>query len=539
MNTKDNLKQNYQTLCPITLKEHFSDDTRAQQFTLQHRELLFDYSKNHINTQTMHLLSQFAEEVQLKKHIDALFNGECVNATEQRPALHTLLRDPQSPLPMSTEVKQVLARMEHLVEKVHAQQWLGCTNQAVTDILSIGIGGSDLGPRMVTEALTAYSVVDVNVHYVANVDGAELYTKLSVLNPETTLILVVSKSFSTIETLSNANSVRQWFVQHCQGLSLNADEHIAKHFIAISANVSAAKAFGIAEANIFPIWDWVGGRYSLWSAIGLPIALALGMKHFYALLQGAHGMDQHYLQQPFLQNMPVIAALLEYWYAQYWGTTSRAVIPYAQYLHRLPAYLQQLDMESLGKRVDRGGNVLTDMSGVVIWGTEGTNGQHSYHQLLHQGQQVIPVDFILVKEAMSPYHHQHQQLLASCIAQSQALLQGKSLTQATEELRQQGLDEREVAFLAPHKEIIGNKPSNSILLQRLTPENLGALIAFYEHKVYTLSVLLDINAFDQWGVELGKQLGKPVLDALSTGQIDDQWDVSTQQLLKVLLTETD
>lgn len=507
-----------------TLLELFNHHTdRAQDFCVTVDGITFDYSKNHISDETLKALCHFAKEKNLPAAIQSLFNGEDVNNTEKRPALHTALREPPNLSENSQLVQAALNKMSAFVKRVHKGQWLGFSGKVVNTIVNIGIGGSDLGPRMVTQALSAYHLPQVKVHFVANIDGADLEDTLAQLDPETSLFIVASKSFTTLETLNNSLSARQWVLD--AGCS-KSDLH--KHFVAISSNIEAASEFGIAEDNIFPMWDWVGGRYSLWSTIGMPIALAIGMKSFRALLAGAHQMDNHFAEAPLKHNMPVIAALLSYWYSHFWKTTSHAVLPYAQRLSRLPAYLQQLDMESLGKSVSKHGNPIYAPTGLVIWGTEGTNGQHSFHQLLHQGTQIIPVDFIAVKTSMSRYENQHQHLLACCISQAQALLQGKTLLQAEAELSEQGLSAEDIKELAPHKVVAGNKPSNVILMEELSPRNLGALIAFYEHKVYASSVLMDINAFDQWGVELGKQLGEPVYEALTTGNIDDNWDGSTK-----------
>jgi len=517
------------------VKEHtllglFQDqEHRAETLSITHEGITLDFSKNHITDETLNALCHFAREQNLSSAIQDLFNGEQINNTEQRPALHTALREPSKASETSKLVQAALNKMSDFVKKVHQGQCQGFSGQVIDNIVNIGIGGSDLGPRMVAQALSAYHVSSVKVHFVANIDGADLEDTVAQLNPDTTLFIVASKSFTTLETLNNALSARQWV--------LNAgctEDDLHKHFIAISSNISAASEFGIAEDNIFPMWDWVGGRYSLWSAIGMPIALAIGMKSFRELLDGAHKMDKHFAETPLKDNMPVIAALLSYWYSHYWGATSHAVLPYAQRLGRLPAYLQQLDMESLGKSVKKDGTPTYSSTGLVIWGTEGTNGQHSFHQLLHQGTQLIPVDFIAVKKPMSSYDNQHQHLLACCISQSQALLQGKTLAQAEAELHEQGLNAAEVKALAPHKVIKGNKPSNMLLLEELSPHHLGALIAFYEHKVFASSVLMGINAFDQWGVELGKQLGKPIYKALTTEESNEYWDGSTLAIIQRL-----
>jgi glucose-6-phosphate isomerase len=505
------------------------DELRADRFTLKTEEIYFDFSKNHINHDTLRLLCEFAEQQKLPQMIQSLFNGEHVNNTEDRPALHTALRFQGTP---STKEQQLSAevrnKMALCVEKIHTHQWLGFTGKPITTVVNIGIGGSDLGSRMVVQALPDHHK-NIDVKFIANIDGADLSDTLSAINPETTLFIIASKTFSTLETIENALSAKHWLTAHnCK------EDQLAKHFIAVSMNTDAAKLFGVDENNIFPIWDWVGGRYSLWSAIGLPIAIALGMNNYQQLLEGANAMDSHYRNTPLLNNLPVIAGLITFWYGQFWQTKAHAILPYAQRLHRLPAYLQQLDMESLGKSVSSQGKSLTHPTGGIIWGAEGTNGQHSFHQLLHQGTELIPADFIAIKKPMSPLDNHHQLLQACCISQSQALLKGKSLADAEQELRDQGLSEAEIKTLAPHKVVAGNKPSNTLVLEALTPKNLGALIAFYEHKVYTLGVLLDINPFDQWGVELGKQLGTPIHNALSGDDINIRWDSSTKALIKLL-----
>jgi glucose-6-phosphate isomerase len=530
-----NLQDEFESIKSKSLLELFSENPeRSSELSFTLGDLFFDFSKNHITQHTLSLLCESAESRNLQENITALLDGEEVNNTEKRPALHTALREPApnneyNETEYSKAVQAALSKMDSFVEAIHQQHWQGFTGKVIDTIVNIGIGGSDLGPRMVTQALAAYHTSKIKVHFVANVDGADIQDTLADLDPEKTLFIIASKSFTTLETLNNGLTARQWVLN--AGCDKTA---LAKHFVAISSNIDAASEFGIAQDNIFPMWDWVGGRYSLWSAIGLPIALAVGMKNFRALLAGAHEMDKHFKTAPLQENIPVIAALLSHWYSHYWGTTSHAVLPYAQRLSRLPAYLQQLDMESLGKQVTKDGSPLTAQSGLVIWGTEGTNGQHSFHQLLHQGTQLIPVDFIAVKQSMSEYTDQHQHLLACCISQSQALLQGKTLQQASDELREQGVSETEIVKLAPHKVIPGNRPSNFLLMGSLTPHNLGALIAFYEHKVFATSVLLGINAFDQWGVELGKQLGKPLYAALTEGEINKEWDSSTQSILEKL-----
>lgn len=525
----DQLSIEYDKVKHLSLRRLFEDNKqRATSFSLTMEGLHFDYSKNHLTEKTLELLLQFAHRCKLPHAIDDLFSGKHVNNTEGRPALHSVLRLQGKPTdPKQQAVSDTLNKMQQCVEKLHTQQWLGYSQKPINTVVNIGIGGSDLGPRMVTEALSGHQQWSGKVRFVANIDGADLTDRLADLDPETTLFISASKSFTTSETLTNTLSAKEWLLQ--QGCP---EASIAQHFIAITTNTSAAARIGISEDNILTLWDWVGGRYSLWSAIGLPIAISIGMDKFRELLAGAHVMDEHYRHTPLEENMPVIAGLCGFWYSQYWGAQSYAVLPYAQRLTRLPAYLQQLDMESLGKSTSRDGVPISYPTGSIVWGTEGSNGQHSYHQLLHQGQHIIPVDFLLIKQAMSPLDKQHLQLQACCISQSQALLQGKTLADAKKELAQQGLSPKEIEKLAPHKVVQGNRPSNTLIVDELTPYNLGQLLAFYEHKVHVQSVLLNINAFDQWGVELGKQLAKPIVNALETGISDHRWDSSTRQLIE-------
>ena len=521
-----------QQLQSKTLLQLFEDQpNRARCFTISVGGIHFDYSKNHITPKVIAALCAKARSRDIGGAIDALFCGRHVNTTEQRAALHTRLREPKESPEHNSLVQDTLHKMDGFVEKMHRQEWLGFSGKAIDTIVNVGIGGSDLGPRVVTQALFDFRKKNIKLAFIANIDGADLADCLLGLNPETTLFIVASKSFTTAETISNAINARQWM------LDAGCDsELLQQHFVAISSNIKAAKEFGIASDNIFPIWDWVGGRYSLWSAIGLPIALEIGMERFRELLAGAHSMDRHFRSAPLEQNMPIIAALISHWYSVYWGSSSHAILPYAQRLKALPAYLQQLDMESLGKRVTHSGECVATATGSILWGTEGSNGQHSFHQLLHQGTHLIPCDFIAVKQTMSKYDAQHRYLLSCCLSQSQALLQGKTLAQATDELVKQGLDTREINRLAPHKALPGHSPNHIIIMEELTPFNLGELLAFYEHKVYTTSVLLNINAFDQWGVELGKALNDDILQTLETGEVNQNWDDSTIQLINYLRT---
>ena len=509
-----------------------ADPQRFQRFSLNHDGLLLDFSKNLLDETTLDLLMQLAEQSQLKQAIQAMFNGELVNASEQRPALHTALRRPigdtlmvdgEDLIPL---IHDTLNTMNHLVNRIHNGLWRGYSEKPITHIVNIGIGGSFLGPQLVSEALLPFAVQGVHCHFLANIDGSEFHELSTQLDAETTLFIISSKSFSTLETLKNAQAARSWYL--AQG---GTEACIDRHFIAVSSNVDAAIEFGIAPENILPIWDWVGGRYSLWSAIGLPIALSIGMSNFKELLGGAWSMDQHFQSAPFAENMPVIMAMLGIWYSDFWQAQSHAILPYDHYLRNFTQHLQQLDMESNGKHVRQDGTPLSYPSGPVIWGGVGCNGQHAYHQLLHQGTLLIPADFIVPVVSHNQIADHHQWLYANCLSQSQALMQGKTRAQAEQELREQGLDQQEVQRLAPHKEIPGNRPSNTIVAERICPRRLGALIALYEHKVFVQSVIWGTNAFDQWGVELGKALGKDVYRRLIGQAADQNTDASTQGLI--------
>jgi len=514
-----------------TLTELFAaDPNRVESFSLTAGPVYLDYSKSHLDAKSIGQMVTLAEQAGLPQAIKNLLAGEHINNTEDRPALHTALRCPALTTADKTKiVQQTQHKMASFVDKILAGQWPGYSGKAITDVVNIGIGGSDLGPRMVVTALSQFQQDRVKVHFVANIDGADLSDVLANINAETTLFIVASKSFSTLETRENALAARSWTLANGA-----TESELAKHFVAVSSNVAAAVEFGIAEDNIFPMWDWVGGRYSLWSAIGLPIAIALGMENFRALLAGAASMDEHFASAPLAENMPVLLALISFWYSATRGYESQAILPYAQRLNRLPAYLQQLDMESLGKSVDRDGRPVHYATGLVLWGTEGTNGQHSFHQLLHQGTRKVLVDFIASAKPMSDLDNHHNYLLANCIGQSQALLAGKTLAQAKAELLAAGKSEHEATLVAPHKVIPGNRPSNTLLLNQVNPNSLGALIALYEHKVFSLGVLWNINPFDQWGVELGKQLGSAVYPALTGQPAPDEWDASTRSLVAKL-----
>ncbi len=527
------LGQQRRRMQDFSLRDAFAaDPQRFASFSLSSCGLFLDYSKNLIDLETRSLLIQLAEEVGLPEAIRALFAGEPVNASEQRPALHTALRRPvgerllvgeQNVMP---EIHRVLNQMGELVGRIHNGLWRGFTEKPITDVVNIGIGGSFLGPQLVSEALLPFAQKGVRCHYLANIDGSEFREVSAKLNAETTLFIVSSKSFGTLETLKNAQAARAWYLS--QG---GSETELHRHFIAVSSNIEAAVGFGIRAENVFPMWDWVGGRYSLWSAIGLPIALAIGMSNFKELLSGAYTMDQHFQNAPFERNMPVLMALLGIWNIDFWGAQSHAILPYDYYLRNITDHLQQLDMESNGKSVRQDGSPATCASGPVIWGGVGCNGQHAYHQLLHQGTQLIPADFIVPVVSHNPLADHHQWLYANCLSQSQAMMLGKSRAEAEAELRAKGLPEAEVQRLAPHKVIPGNRPSNTLVLERVSPRRLGALVALYEHKVFVQSVIWGINAFDQWGVELGKELGKGVYQGLTAWDAEPAADASTQGLI--------
>jgi glucose-6-phosphate isomerase len=527
------LREHRQQMAAFSMRDAFaSNPQRFEQFSLNQCGLLLDYSKNLASEQTLQLLIELAEQSQLPASIQSLFQGEQVNASEGRAALHTALRSPigrtlkLDGVDLIPQVHRVLNQMTELVGRIHSGLWRGYTDKPITDVVNIGIGGSFLGPELVSEALRPFTQRGVWCHYLANIDGSEFRELTARLNPQTTLFIVSSKSFSTLETLKNALAARDWY------LALGGPrEELHKHFIAVTSNAPAAIEFGIKAENIFPMWDWVGGRYSLWSAIGLPIALAIGITNFKELLAGAYAMDQHFTQAPLAQNMPVILALLGIWYGNFWGAKSQAILPYDHYLRNFTKHLQQLDMESNGKSVRQDGSSVDFSTGPVIWGGVGCNGQHAYHQLLHQGTELIPADFIVPANSFSPLADHHQWLFANCLSQSQALMHGKTRSEAETELRQQGLSEAEVQRLSPHKVIPGNRPSNMLVLNRVDPLTLGALIALYEHKVFVQSAIWGINAFDQWGVELGKELGKGVYQRLTGELKEPASDASTQGLI--------
>ena len=521
------------------LREWFAaDPARAQRFTLSAAGITADFSKHRTDGRALDLLHALARQQDVEGWRDRMLRGDAVNATETRAALHTALRRaPSTPLRVAGEdvmppIAEVLARMRAFCTAVRSGERTGHTGARFTDVVNLGIGGSDLGPAMVTEALAPYGSPALRVHYVSNVDAADLAPRLARLDASTTLFVICSKTFTTIETMTNAASARDWLVG-----ALGAPEAVGAHFVAVSTNLEATRAFGIAPDNVFGFRDWVGGRYSLWSAIGLPIAIAIGSANFRALLAGAHAMDRHFAQAPLAQNLPVLLGLLDVWYINFHGYASRSVAPYHQGLARLPAYLQQLEMESTGKRVDLAGRALPFATSPVVWGEPGTNGQHAYFQMLHQGTEVIPVEFILVKTPSHALPGQHAKLLANGLAQSQALMLGKSAAEAAAEsvpTADAGFDR---AVLAQHRSFPGNRPSTSFVLDALTPSSLGAFLALYEHRVWTSGALWGINSFDQWGVELGKALAGRLLPRLQDGPErgrTDGLDASTAALLQRL-----
>ncbi|MBQ5962731.1 glucose-6-phosphate isomerase [Massilia sp. ZL223] len=514
------------------MRELFAaDPQRFERLSVEAADLFLDYSKNRLDGRTLELLVQLAKERGVEQRRDAMFAGERINNTENRAVLHTALRAPRDARltvdgqDIPADVHAVLDRIKTFTDAVRSGEWKGHTGKPITDIVNIGIGGSDLGPKMVVLALRHYAHPRLRMHFVSNVDGHDMDAALGQVDPETTLFIVASKTFTTAETMMNAQTARSWFLTHAK------EEALARHFVAVSTNTEAIKAFGIDPANMFPFWDWVGGRYSVWSAIGLSVALAVGFGYFSDFLAGAHAMDQHFRTAPLEQNMPAILALVGFWNRQFLGCPSVTIAPYHQDLNRFPAYLQQLDMESNGKRVTRDGEPVDTATCPAIWGECGTNGQHAYFQLLHQGTDLTPIDFIAALRPAHEMEHHHTALLANCFAQSEAFMKGKTADEVRADLQQQGLPAEEVERLVPHKTFPGNRPSNTILMERLTPSTLGALIALYEHKTFVQGVIWDVNSFDQWGVELGKVLAKKIEAELAGEPQPDKHDSSTNGLI--------
>jgi glucose-6-phosphate isomerase len=517
------LRKHFAQMEPVHMRELFAADPgRFERFSLQVGELLLDYSKNRITDETMGLLVRLAEEADVEGWRERMFAGEKINNTENRAVLHVALRN-RSNYPVLVDgedvmpkVNAVIERMGAFAETVRSGQWRGYTGERITDVVNVGIGGSDLGPQMVYQALKPYRHPRLKVHFISNIDGAHVKETLEALNPETTLFVVSSKTFTTQETMTNAHYAREWFLAQSQAV-----KHIAKHFVAVSTNSEAVTAFGIDPVNMFEFWDWVGGRYSLWSAIGLSIVLAVGAERFIELLQGAHEMDEHFRHAPMAQNMPVILALLGVWYNNFFGSESHAILPYDHYLRSLPAYLEQADMESNGKSVDRDGNAVDYATGQIIWGATGINGQHAFYQLLHQGTKMIPADFIVSIESHTELQAHHDILIANFLAQTEALMRGRTREETQTQTGQ----------FVSHKIFDGNHPSNAILLQKLTPHALGMLVALYEHKIFVQGVIWNLNSYDQWGVELGKQLASRILPELHADAPVGGHDASTNALI--------
>ena len=527
------LLEHYVRMKDIHMQDMFREDPkRFPGFSTRFEEILLDYSKNIINEETMGLLRELAVETKVGDAIEKMFSGDKINETEDRAVLHTALRN-CSNAPVYVDgndvmpgINKVLAQMKAFSQMITSGQWKGYTGKPVTDIVNIGIGGSDLGPVMVTEALKPYAKENIRVHFVSNIDGTHIAETLKGLSPETTLFMIASKTFTTQETMTNAHTARKWLLD-----SAKDEDHIKKHFVALSTNSEEVEKFGIDPVNMFVFWDWVGGRYSLWSAIGLSIACAIGFENFEELLEGAHAMDRHFRETPFDKNLPVILALLGVWYNNFFAAETEAILPYDQYLHRLPAYFQQGNMESNGKCVQRNGKDTACQTGPVIWGEPGTNGQHAFYQLIHQGTKVIPCDFIAPAMSHNPSGEHHNILLSNFFAQTEALMKGKTEEEVASEFGAAGKSDGEIKKIVPFKIFKGNKPTNSILFRKLTPRTLGSLIAMYEHKIFVQGVIWNIFSFDQWGVELGKQLANRILPEIGDDKEIISHDTSTNGLI--------
>jgi glucose-6-phosphate isomerase len=527
------LKAHQAAMAAVHMRDLFAGDPqRFERFSLQAGGVLLDYSKNRITDETMGLLVRLAEEADVAGWRERMFNGEKINNTENRAVLHVALRNRSNhPVIIDGEdvmpkVNAVIGRMGVFAEKVRSGEWCGYTGEHITDVVNIGIGGSDLGPQMVVQALKPYRHPRLKVHFISNVDGAHVKEALEVLNPQTTLFVVSSKTFTTQETMANAHYVRSWFLAQAR-----AERHIARHFVAVSTNREAVAAFGIDPANMFEFWDWVGGRYSLWSAIGLSIVLAVGAERFIELLEGAQQMDEHFRDAPLAQNMPVILALLGVWYNNFFGAESHVILPYDHYLRSLPGYLQQADMESNGKSVDRAGRVVDYPTGAIVWGATGINGQHAFYQLLHQGTRMIPADFIVSVEPHTELQQHHDIVIANFMAQTEALMRGRNREETRREIGSTASEAADAGEFVSHKMFDGNHPSNAILLQKLTPHTLGMLIALYEHRIFVQGVIWNLNSFDQWGVEFGKQLARRILPELHAAAPVGGHDASTNALI--------
>jgi glucose-6-phosphate isomerase len=524
------IQEHFETMKNVSMKTMFQEDSsRASKFNIQWNDFLVDYSKNRINQETMDLLVNLANEVHLKEAIAAYFEGETINRTENRAVLHTALRAPENSVVtvdgqnVIPEIYEVKSKIKTFTNEVVNGVRKGYTGKAFTDIVNIGIGGSDLGPAMIVEGLQYYKN-HLNVHFVSNVDGDHVNEIIKKINPETTLFVIVSKTFTTQETLTNSETIRSWFLKSAQ------QEDVAKHFVAVSTNIKNVTEFGINADNVFPMWDWVGGRFSLWSAVGLSISLAVGFDNFDKVLKGANQMDEHFKTAAFDNNIPVVLALLSIWYNNFFGAESEALIPYTQYLQKLAPYLQQGIMESNGKSVGRDGKTVNYQTGTIIWGEPGTNSQHAFFQLIHQGTKLIPTDFIGFVNSLYGNKDHHDKLMSNFFAQTEALLNGKTETQVREEFYKQGISSEKADYLTPFKVFEGNKPTNTILIDQLTPDSLGALIAMYEHKIFVQGVIWNIFSYDQWGVELGKQLANSILDEMTSKTVKNH-DSSTLFLL--------
>ena len=525
------LQAHFETMKNVQMQHLFANEpARAEKMHIEWQDFLVDYSKNIISEETISLLHELANEAQLKDAITKYFEGDIINQTENRAVLHTALRAKENAsvqvdgVNVMPEIYSVKNKIKNFSNEIISGQRKGFTGKTFTDVVNIGIGGSDLGPAMIVEALQYYKN-DLNVHFVSNVDGDHVNEIIKKVNPETTLFVIVSKTFTTQETLSNAETIRSWFLQSA------TQEDVAKHFVAVSTNIQKVTEFGINPENIFPMWDWVGGRFSLWSAVGLSISLAVGFDHFDQLLQGAHEMDEHFKNESFDKNIPVTLALLSIWYNNFFGAESEALIPYTQYLQKLAPYLQQGIMESNGKSIGRDGNPVNYQTGTIIWGEPGTNSQHAFFQLIHQGTKLIPTDFIGFKESLYGNKDHHDKLMSNFFAQTEALLMGKTEAQVQAEFDKQGISGDKANFLLPYKVFSGNKPTNTLLIQKLTPATLGALVALYEHKIFVQGVIWNIFSYDQWGVELGKQLATSILDEI-VSNAQQKHDNSTSFLLK-------
>ncbi|GAB4421676.1 MAG: glucose-6-phosphate isomerase [Bacteroidia bacterium] len=527
------LQVHHREVADLHMRDLFAaDPDRFGRFSVRLEDILLDYSKNRITDETMRLLLTLAEEVKLQTAIGQMFGGDRINETEGRAVLHIALRNRSNTpilvdgVDVMPEVNRVLAQMEDFARRLGSGEWRGYTGETITDIVNIGIGGSDLGPVMVSEALRPYWQPGMRVHFVSNVDGTHIAETLKRVDPARTLFMIASKTFTTQETMTNAHTARDWFLAHAGDAA-----HVARHFVALSTNARRVADFGIDTRNMFEFWDWVGGRYSVWSAIGLPVACTIGFDHFRDFLAGAHAMDQHFRQAPFHENMPVILALLGVWYNNFFGAETEAILPYDQYMHRFPAYFQQGNMESNGKYVGRDGQAVAYQTGPIIWGEPGTNGQHAFYQLIHQGTKLIPCDFIAPARSHNPLGDHHPKLLSNFFAQTEALMTGKSAAVVEAELRQEGKSQAEIDYLLPFKVFEGNRPTNSILIRHLTPYTLGQLVALYEHKIFVQGVIWNILSFDQWGVELGKQLAQRILPELAGDDAVATHDSSTNGLI--------